>query len=83
MKHINADSQPEAVRQFLLSLNVEEEGLIVECGGKVIHVTQPSDTAAVDDIQAGYNELLAGKGRPFAEADAAIRSELGFAPRQQ
>ena len=83
MKHLDADSQPEAVRQFLLSLNVKGEGLIVECGGRVIHVMQPSETTAVEDIQAGYEELQAGKGRPFAEADAAIRSELGFAPRQQ
>ena len=39
MKYVNADSQPEAVKQFLLSLDVQA-GSIVEVDGKVMHVSE-------------------------------------------
>ncbi|MFT5527183.1 MAG: hypothetical protein ACI9G1_001430 [Pirellulaceae bacterium] len=82
MKHVDANGQPEEVKQFLLSLDLGDDGSIVECNGKRIHVSQPQDTDAIADIQRGYEELMEGKGRPFEEADASIRSELRFTPRQ-
>jgi Arc/MetJ-type ribon-helix-helix transcriptional regulator len=33
-------------------------------------------------IQAGLEDLNAGRIRPLAEVDAEIRASLGFAPRQ-
>ena len=33
-------------------------------------------------IARGIEQMEAGEGRPLAEADTAIRKELGFAPRQ-
>ncbi|MFT7642910.1 MAG: hypothetical protein ACI9G1_004673 [Pirellulaceae bacterium] len=81
MKHVNADNQPEIVKEFLLSLNLDDDGSIIECGGKLIHVTQPNNAKVIADIQSGYDEMLDGKGRAFGEADASIRSELGFTPR--
>ena len=81
MKHINADTQPDSVKHFLLSLDLDGEGSIVECDGKLIRVSQPHDPESLASIQRGYDQMTAGEGRPFSEVDAEIRQELGFTPR--
>ena len=82
VQHINADDQPEVVRQFLLSLEIDAEGSIIEVGGKRLHISQSHDPEAIASIQRGYDEMVAGKGRPLAEVDAEIRESLGFTPRE-
>lgn len=82
MKHVNVDDQPDAVKQFFLSLDLEDEGSIVECDGKLIRVSQPHDPEVIASIQRGYEQMKAGEGRSLAEVDSDIRKELGFAPPQ-
>lgn len=36
----------------------------------------------IASIQCGIEQMEAGQGRPMAEANAAMRQELGFPPRQ-
>ncbi len=82
MKHVNVDDQPEVVKQFLLSLDLDADGSIVECDGRLIRVSEPHDPEVIASIRRGYEQMEAGEGRPLAEVDADIRKELGFPPRQ-
>ncbi len=82
VQRINADDQPEVVRQFLLSLEIDADGSIIEVGGRQLHISQAHDPDVIASIQRGYDEILAGKGRPLAEVDAEIREKLGFTPRK-
>ena len=77
-KHINADSQPEAVKQFLLSLDIRT-GTIVELEGKMLHVSE-HDPKLIASIQQSYNSR--SEGRPLDEVAASIRSEFGFQGQQ-
>ncbi len=55
--------------------------VIVECDmheRAVAALRQQEDIAA---IREGISQMEAGKGRPLAEVDADIRSELGLPPR--
>ena len=74
MKHVNADNQPEAVKKFLLSLDVHT-GSIVEVDGKVMHVSE-HDPKLIASIQQAYDSR--SEGRPLDEVAASIRSEFGF-----
>ena len=75
MKHINADNQPEAVKQFLLSLDVDASGSIVEVDGKILHVSEHAPEL-VASIQRGYDQRA--DGRPLDDVAASIRTEFGF-----
>lgn len=87
MKHINVDDQSEEVKHFLLSLNVDPDGLILELNGKeLLHVApmesiplEPDDVAS---IQRGIKQMEDGMGRPFDDVDADIRKNLGMQPRR-
>ena len=74
MQHVNADDQPEAVKQFLLSLDVHG-GSIVEVDGKVMHVSE-HDPRLIASIQQAYDRR--GEGRSLDEVAANIRSDFGF-----
>ena len=78
MKRINADSQPDEVKQFLLSLDLHA-GSIVEVGGKVLHVSEhdPQLIASIHQAYANREE-----GRPLDDVAASIRSEFGFQGQQ-
>ena len=41
MKHIHLDSQPEAVRQFLLNLSVPPDGAVLELSGHAVACVLP------------------------------------------
>ncbi len=41
MKHIRLDGQPEAVRQFVLSLSVPPEGAVLELSGQPVACLMP------------------------------------------
>jgi hypothetical protein len=83
VKHISVDSQSEEVKLFLLSLDVDSTGSILELDGKQLlcvspvpsHPLDPDDLASV---QRGIEQMDAGQGRPFIEVDAEIRQNLGF-----
>lgn len=74
MNHINANDQPDVVKQFLLSIDVESGGTVVEIGDRVLHVSE-HDPALIASIQQSYNQRASG--RPLDEVAAAIRHELG------
>jgi hypothetical protein len=77
MNHINANDQPDVVKQFLLSLDIDDGGSVVECDGKLIHVSQvPQDPEFLASIQRAYDRR--SQGRPLDEVAADIRSEFGF-----
>ncbi|MBC8352921.1 MAG: hypothetical protein H8E66_13075 [Planctomycetes bacterium] len=78
MQHVNANDQPEAVKQFLLSLDVHA-GSIVEIDGKVMHVSQ-HDPKLIASIQKAYDSR--DEGRSLDEVAASIRSEFGFQGQQ-
>jgi hypothetical protein len=46
MKHIRLDGQPEAVRQFVLSLTVPPEGAVLELSGQPVACLMPLPQAA-------------------------------------
>lgn len=79
MKHVNADNQPEAVKQFLLSLDLDAGGSIVEVDGKTLHVSE-HDPELIASIQRGYDRRA--DGRPLDDVAASIRSEFGFQEQQ-
>ena len=87
VKHISVDNQPEHVKHFLLSLDLDSEGSILELDGKeLLHVSpvdpDPLDADDLASVQRGIDQMEAGEGRPFAEVDSEIRDKLGFRPRQ-
>ena len=67
MKHIRLDGQPEAVRQFVLSLSVPAEGAVLELSGKPVACLMPLPTAT--------NGTPANPG-DWTEAKNARRCEL-------
>lgn len=86
MKHINVDNQSEEVKHFLLTLDVDAEGSVLELDGKELLRVTPVDSIPLDaddvaSIQRGIELMEAGMGRPFDEVDADIRKTLGF-PRR-
>lgn len=87
MKHINVDNQSEEVKHFLLSLNVDSDGSILELNGKeLLHVASlepvPLEPDDVASIHRGIKQMEAGMGRPFDEVDADIRKSFGMQPRR-
>jgi len=56
--------------------------VIVDCDmhERAMQALREQDDLA--SIARGIEQMEAGEGRPLAEADAAIRKELGFPPRQ-
>jgi hypothetical protein len=87
VKHINVDNQSDDVKRFLLSLDVDAEGSILELEGKevlCVHPVRPMPLDADDLASAhrGFRQMEAGQGRPFTEADTDIRRTLGFQPPQ-
>ena len=86
VKHINVDNQSEEVKHFLLTLDVDAEGSVLELDGKGLLRVTPVDSIPLDaddvaSIQRGIEQMEAGMGRPFDEVDADIRKTLGF-PRR-
>ena len=87
VKHINVDDQSEEVKYFLLSLDVDAEGSVLELGGKELLRVTPVDSNSLDaddvaSLRRGIEQMEAGMGRPFDEVDAGIRKTLGFPPRR-
>ncbi|MFV1965581.1 MAG: hypothetical protein ACC628_09180 [Pirellulaceae bacterium] len=87
MKHISVDNQSEDVKHFLLSLDLDSTGSILELDGKQLLRVSPvkSDPLDSDDlasVQRGIEQMGAGEGRPFIEVDSDIREKLGFPQRQ-
>ncbi|MCA9141476.1 MAG: hypothetical protein H6821_13650 [Planctomycetaceae bacterium] len=74
MKHVNADNQPDVVKQFLLSLDVHA-GSIVEVDGRKLHVSE-HDPVLIASIQEAYGSRDAG--RSLDEVAASIRNDMGF-----
>lgn len=71
MKHIVANNQPPAVKEFLLSLDVGPEGSIIECDGRFIHVTPVEGTTQQDHlaaIQEGIDDMNAGRTMTIEES---------------
>lgn len=83
MKHITADDQPDTVKQFLLSLDIDSEGAIIECEGRRFTVTEVVSQNDIAAIRQGVAEMNAGKARPFTDADTELRSKMGFTPRSE
>jgi hypothetical protein len=80
MQHIDAGSQPKAVQQFLLSLQLEPDGSIIELNGRQFHISA-HDSADLVSVQAGIDDLEAGRTSPVEEVDARLREKYGFPPR--
>jgi hypothetical protein len=78
MKHINADNQPDVVKQFLLSLDIHA-GSIVEVGGRTMHISE-HDPVLIASVQEAYNNRDAG--RPLVDVAASIRRDMGFQGQQ-
>ncbi len=68
MKHIRLDGQPEAVRQFVLSLSVPPEGAVLELSGQPVACLMPLPEAT--------NGKPANSGDDWTEAKNARRCEL-------
>jgi len=87
VKHISVDDQSEDVKHFLLSLDLDSTGSILELDGKQLLRVSPVQSDPLDDndiasIQQGIEQMEAGLGRPIEESEADLRSQLGFGPRQ-
>lgn len=87
MKRISVDNQPEDVKHFLLSLDIDSSGSILELDGKQLLCVSPVDSDALnaDDIASvhrGIEQMEAGEGRPFSEVDSEVRQKFGFPQRQ-
>lgn len=80
VKHISVDNQPEDVKHFLLSLNLDSDRSILELDGKQLLCVSP--VADIASIQRGIDQMEAGEGRPIADVDSEIREKFGFPQRQ-
>jgi hypothetical protein len=65
MTHINLDTQPEAVRQFLLALSASPEGTVLESAGRPIACLVPSPRT-----------VIASNGEEWTEENNRRRGEL-------
>ena len=74
MKHVNADNQPDVVKQFLLSLDVHA-GSIVEVDGRKLHVSE-HDPVFIASLHKAYDSRNAG--RSLDEVATSIRNDMGF-----
>lgn len=48
MTHVNLDTQPEVVRQFVLGLSASPEGAVLESGGRPVACVVPPPKAMTD-----------------------------------
>ena len=78
MKHVNADNQPDIVKQFLLSLDIHA-GSIVEVDGRKMHISE-HDPILIASLREAYDGRDAG--RPLDEVAASIRNDMGFQGQQ-
>ena len=78
MKHVNADNQPDVVKQFLLSLDIQA-GSIVEVDGRMMHISE-HDPVLIASLQDAYENREAG--RTLDDVAASIRSDMGFQGQQ-
>ncbi len=54
MTHVNLDTQPDVVRQFVLALSVSPDGTVLESGGRpVACVVAPPKAAIEASVQEG------------------------------
>jgi len=81
VKHLNLDSQDASVKRFVLSQELEPEGSVLEADGKPIAHLVPIVDDHVAGIQAGIDDMEAGRVVPFAEVDTRIRKKLGLPAR--
>lgn len=80
MKHVNLDTQDASVKQFVLSLQLDHDGSVLEADGKPVARVLPIDDD-VAAIAAGIEDMEAGRVVPFEEVDARIRQKLGLPAR--
>jgi hypothetical protein len=53
MTHVNLDTQPEVVRQFVLTLSASAEGVVLEAAGRPVACVVPPPKVAADGAAAG------------------------------
>jgi hypothetical protein len=59
MTHVNLDTQPEEVRQFVLALSASKEGVVLESAGRpVACVPRPQTTAGEAMAQREWTEAM-------------------------
>jgi hypothetical protein len=58
MTHVNLDTQPEAIRQFLLALSVSPDGTVLESAGRPVAcvVAPPKSTIEASAQQGEWTE---------------------------
>jgi hypothetical protein len=66
MTHVNLDTQPEAVREFVLALSARGEGVVLESAGRPVACVVPPPRAA-EQASAGGSEWTADKNRRRGE----------------
>src|SRR4051812_13990703 len=57
MTHVNLDTQPEVVRQFVLALARSSDGTLLELGGRPVACLVPPPRADSRDWPPGYFDL--------------------------
>ncbi len=67
MTHVNLDTQPEAVRQFVLALSVSADGVVLESAGRPVACVVPPPKAT--------NGAIVQQG-PWTEENNQRRGEL-------
>jgi hypothetical protein len=92
MTHVNLDTQPEEVRQFVLALSASKEGVVLESAGRpVACVVPPPQTTAGEAMAQGQwteamnrrrGELIDGKYdqglSPAEEAELALLQDAMY-----
>jgi hypothetical protein len=53
MTHVNLDTQPEVVRQFVLTLSASTDGVVLESAGRAVACVVPPPKATADGGVAG------------------------------
>lgn len=81
MKYVNLDSQDASVKQFVLSLELDSDGSVLEVNGKPVARVLPVIDDDVAAIQAGIDDMKAGRVIPFEDVDTRIREKLGLPAR--
>ena len=66
MTHINLDTQPEVVRQFVLALSAFGEGVVLESAGRPVACVVPPPKSA-DRASSQHGEWTAEKNRRRCE----------------
>jgi hypothetical protein len=68
--HVNLDTQPEVVRQFVLALSVSPEGVVLECAARPVPcVIPPPKPMNGPGPQIGESDGSRPPGEAYPEAD--------------